>query len=269
MSAASEMLRVGFGVSAAVLLSRCTTPTDAAVPGADATPARPLYRFVEAGPAPDARTICGETDCPDPPTGNPVDERACCLPASACGVRASLLGSACLGPGQPGGVDLRCPSLVTPDGASVQGCCTPAGRCGHFDRFGDLGCVPASPDDAGQACHPIPSGECRSIVAIPCDGPEDCAPGNVCCARWNFGLYDRFGCFASCSAASITDRGIWRAVCHSTADCPEAADTCRGASGLPAMLRRCYPGSATGDAGGDASKLVDARIPLEARHSVD
>jgi hypothetical protein len=170
-----------------------------------------------------------------------LGEIACCLTSDECGIRAPLLGDRCLVPNQPGSVDPSCPSFAAPNGAVAQGCCAPSGRCGYYDRFGDLGCVVANTSDAGKRCEYDAANTCRSVVAVSCDGPEDCGAGLVCCARSNFGLYDAFGCFESCSAAEATYRGVWVEVCHSPRDCSEPADHCEGAPGLFANTSRCVP----------------------------
>ncbi|HEX4337409.1 MAG TPA: hypothetical protein VH062_15945, partial [Polyangiaceae bacterium] len=152
-------------------------------------------RFLDGGPAPDASVSCGGAVCPEPAGGDVLGEIPCCLPSGECGLRVPLLGNRCSLPSQPGGVDTACPSVTMPNGAVTQGCCGPLGRCGAYDRFGPLGCIVVDTSDAGMRCEYDPEKLCRSVVAVPCDGPEDCGAGNVCCARNDFGLYDLYGCF--------------------------------------------------------------------------
>jgi hypothetical protein len=212
--------------------------TDAA---ASATaPGRPP-RFVDAGPPPDARVACADASCPEPRASQVLGELACCLPSDECGIRVPLLGDRCLAPNQAGSVDPSCPSFAAPNGVAAQGCCAPSGRCGYYDRFGDAGCVVTDTSDAGKRCEYDAANMCRSVVAVACDGPEDCGPDRVCCARSNFGLYDVFGCFTSCAAAEASLRGVWVEVCHSRTDCTVGTDDCEPAPGLFASAARCVP----------------------------
>jgi hypothetical protein len=244
-------------VALALLLSACSH----AVPPAasDAGPPKPKrVHLVDGGPPPSARVTCGETACPEPANADVLGEIACCLPSGECGIRSPLLGNRCLERGQPGSIDGRCPSFVTPGGARAQGCCAPSGHCGTFDRLGDLGCVLADTSDAAARCDYDPGSMCRSVITITCDGPEDCAPGNICCGRLNVGLYDAFACFPSCEAAESAGRGVWVETCHSTGDCRSPYDRCGKVDGLPPHLARCIPIEAVRAEGGtvrDASAV--------------
>ena len=222
---------------------------------------------------PDARITCGETVCAEPPNSEVLHEIACCLPSGGCGIRSPLLGDRCLERAQPGSIDGRCPSFVTPSGARAQGCCAPAGRCGTFDRFGELGCVLADTSDAAARCDYDPDSMCRSVIPITCDGPEDCAAGNVCCGRLNVGLYDAFACFPSCRTPESAARGVWVEVCHSRHDCRSPYDRCGTAEGMPPHLARCFPiqpekprDASAAEAGGDGAASPDggAGMPRDA-----
>src|SRR5262249_46486253 len=92
---------------------------------------------------------------------------------------------------------------------------------------------------------------CRSLVTVPCDGPEDCPARDVCCGRASYGVYDAFGCFPSCTVATHGDRGVWNELCHSPVDCQLPGDACVPSSGLPSNIGRCTPVSAP-DNGADA-----------------
>jgi hypothetical protein len=236
-----------------LLLSACSHADAPARSEAGAPPPKSI-RLVDAGPLPDARVTCGDTVCPDPANADVLGEIACCLPSGACGVRSPLLGDRCLERAQPGSIDGRCPSFVTPSGARAQGCCTPSGRCGFFDRFGELGCILADTSDAAARCDYDPGSVCRAVVGIACDGPEDCAPGNACCARLNVGLYDAFACFPSCATAESTRRGVWVEACHSTSDCRSPYDRCGTAPGLPPHLARCVAHEPVRTVAADASR---------------
>jgi hypothetical protein len=199
-----------------------------------------------------------------------LGEIACCLSSGGCGIRVPLLGDRCLSPAQAGTVEPECPPFIAPNGAVAQGCCSPAGLCGAYDRFGDLGCIVANPSDAGMHCTPHPDDTCRSVVAVPCDGPEDCETGSICCARSNFGLYDLYGCFRSCAAAEAADRGVWLAVCHSLDDCRDENSRCEAEEGLASGLSICLPnGSAPAppagrrDGGPTDASLSEAAVPRE------
>ena len=234
----------GARVTAAFLaVTACSTapkpvPADAA-PSAT-QPSRPP-RFVDGGPLPDARVTCGDAACGVPQNSEVLGEFACCLPSGECGVRVPFLGNRCLAPNQPGSVDPSCPSFALPNGALAQGCCAPAGRCGYYDRFGDGGCLAENTSDAAVRCDYDASAICRSVVAVSCDGPEDCDSGGVCCARSDFGLYDAYGCFTSCAAAEATERGVWFETCHTREDCTDPTARCEPSPGLLAGMARCVP----------------------------
>jgi hypothetical protein len=211
-------------------------------------------RTIDASAPPLPATPCGDASCPEPSQIDPLDVRACCLPSGACGLRARRLGSECLSRAEVGTVDLACPTLHLGGGIDAQGCCSPDGRCGHFDRFGELGCVASPTSDGSVACTYARSLDCRAVVELPCDGPEDCGAGRVCCGRSALGVYDAFGCFESCDAQSKGFQGVWLEICHPGGVCADSRYSCASAVGLPGFLGRCYrPADLTGaGAKGDA-----------------
>ena len=95
---------------------------------------------------------------------------------------------------------------------------------------------------------------CAFLVAAECDGPEDCAAGEVCCGTLTAGVavaYDSMRCQPACSDV---DGGI--VMCHENTDCPgyipaDAAaagdagpgDVCRRSFVLPEYLTVCNPPS--------------------------
>jgi hypothetical protein len=254
-------------LGASLWLAACARAVDTPANAKDGGEAPPKHvRVVDAGSPPDANTTCGETLCAEPVTGSPLHEIACCLPSLACGVRSPLFGDRCLEPGQPGGVDPGCPSVTAANGAVVAGCCTPSGRCGRYDGYGALGCVLVDSSDAGLRCRYDPENTCRMLLTIPCDGPEDCPGAEACCGRASFGVYDAFGCFPTCAVATNADRGLWRELCHSPADCREPGSACVGEPNLPASVGRCAPASPpdSGPSATDASEAGPRPVLREA-----
>jgi hypothetical protein len=68
-------------------------------------------------------------------------------------------------------------------------------------------CIPVA-----MACE-CEADDCETLEAR-CDGPEDCAQGQLCCAGGTGrDAYTDFSCAASCSSAS-------RQACHADGDCP-------------------------------------------------
>ena len=202
-----------------------------------------------------ARTCDGGT-CTEPAFSEPLGEAACCLPFGQCGLASNVLGTECLPRHAAGGVDINCPGRNLPGGFSIQGCCTPAGRCGLFDPTGELGCIGYAADAA--TCEFDAKNDCTSIVELPCDGPEDCDDGKVCCGRVQRGRYDLFGCFPACDALIDGQSGVWVEICHPGASCTDPRFTCERSALLPPSFARCHvvESSAEPDAGrssGDAS----------------
>lgn len=218
----------------------CEAPGDLTKTDAATTDAEPRAR--DASPLPDAPPVLCEGGVCGAAPNTPLEETACCSESGACGLMSRALSPpACLPPDEPGGVSLECAALALPGVPTLQGCCTPAGTCGAYDRFGGFGCIPNERfGTSADRCEPEQV-ECRAITEIPCDGAEDCADGESCCGRLQSDLYDRFGCFPSCSTISDAEGGLWFPICHSDSDCPKSTDRCTAAIGLPPFLGRCYP----------------------------
>jgi hypothetical protein len=104
---------------------------------------------------------------------------------------------------------------------------------------------------------------CTSAVETACDGPEDCPSGQRCCGEYNQGGYDKFGCYASCSApggaggaggaggmAAMTMGPILFELCHPGDTCEDSTAQCLTSSYLPNSLSRCLPSMLVGVAMG-------------------
>jgi hypothetical protein len=73
---------------------------------------------------------------------------------------------------------------------------------------------------------------------IGCNGPSDCAKGQVCCQTITTGggnLTNDLACAATCTGTTGTIKNV---VCTSNADCPQSAPTC-GALPLLQGFRIC------------------------------
>lgn len=252
--------RAGPCLLAAVgLFYGCTSALSSTDSTEDAGATQHPFRPFDASPLPDVLSACGSSACPPLPGDDPLSREPCCLPTTnECGARVRLFGPSCLSPRSPGSVDLSCPSLHVPGSGELQGCCSPDGHCGHFDRFGNLGCVPGGPDDAGDTCTPRPDATCTSLVEVLCDGPEDCGPERVCCARDSDGLFDRFACLASCDAGSTGPLGLWFEVCRAGGACESPGEVCGATAGLPSFLGRCR--ASDGAPGSASSPVADASL---------
>jgi hypothetical protein len=73
----------------------------------------------------------------------------------------------------------------------------------------------ASGDHCGSACDP------DVAYTFACDGPQDCLPGQVCCANVSGSTVIGIGCVAGCASPNIE-------LCESTADCT-GGGTCQQA----------------------------------------
>ena len=73
-------------------------------------------------------------------------------------------------------------------------------------------------------------------VAVSCDGPEDCALGEVCCATASRVACDPEGA-SHCPVAPDTSATI---VCHSNADCIGAAPVCDREANVVLALLTCH-----------------------------
>ncbi|HMJ10797.1 MAG TPA: hypothetical protein VK524_05290 [Polyangiaceae bacterium] len=183
---------------------------------------------------------CGDTVCP--PVSSTAAEfvEACCTQGSnKCGL-VTPLGDSCMELNQPGSLDPTCPAAVIAEGFSLRGCCRTNGVCGVSTAQIGLGCIDLPVDGRAPAsCTYDPTNTCTALAEVPCDGPEDCSGGQVCCGRYNGGPYDRFECRTSCESA---DSGVtqWFEMCHPGQTCTIAGYTCRTSQFLPSYLYRCY-----------------------------
>lgn len=83
------------------------------------------------------------------------------------------------------------------------------------------------------------SSGCTSL-ALPCDGPEDCPTGNMCCGHFSGNNYVEFQCLPSCANAA-TDGGmneLWVELCHAGQACVDPTSTCSPSAYLPISV--CY-----------------------------
>jgi hypothetical protein len=83
------------------------------------------------------------------------------------------------------------------------------------------------------------SGGCTSLP-LPCDGPEDCPTGNLCCGHFTTSNYVEFQCLPSCANAA-TDSGsqeLWIELCHVGQACEDPTYTCSASAYLPISV--CY-----------------------------
>lgn len=209
-----------------------------------------------------ALPICGDAACTEPRLGV-LAEAACCLPSGECGLRSLELDTACLPRAPARGADLSCPPRSFPGGAILVGCCGVNGRCGLVDPDGELGCVTTAADAA--VCAYDPSNDCTSVVELPCDGPEDCGTGTVCCGRAHGDRYDAFACFSSCDGVVDDHGGFWVEICHPRHFCLNPRFTCEPDPALPSFLARCRepappPAANVGDASDADATLNDASL---------
>lgn len=81
-----------------------------------------------------------------------------------------------------------------------------------------------------QAC--TAPAACTGIPAS-CDGPEDCATGEACCGSGGIGGMGSAMCTPEAMCGFIR-------LCHVTADCPNAGDTCCSFMGASVCSPRCF-----------------------------
>lgn len=87
------------------------------------------------------------------------------------------------------------------------------------------------------------TGSCSGFgkISVPCDGPEDCSGGNVCCFRFD----GSFSASAKCESKTTCTGGTRNMAisCHTNADCPSAM-TCLECSdpGGAVKVRQCVNG---------------------------
>lgn len=213
----------------------------------------------EAG---DGAVSCAGVSCP------PVAEelasasvRACCTDLNRCGLETPIVHD-CHEANEPGVLDASCPSVtVAGVGFTFAGCCRTDGRCGALDTLTSLGCVPL--EDLGHEARNCiyDSAGCTELSELPCDGPEDCLAGRVCCGRLAGTLFDAFRCMDRCSVADPTSGALWLEICHTGGTCQEPDQTCSASAALPDFLMRCVvpPGGgmweASEEAGTDDSSI--------------
>jgi hypothetical protein len=105
-----------------------------------------------AGPA---MIQCGEQMCAayQPPPPDPIAQPCCGGDGTVCGLEPMQLFGPnaqvdCVELGQPGTLDLDCPSIAPPqlpyDNTTLPGCCRPDGVCGYQDDITGLGCIDAT-----------------------------------------------------------------------------------------------------------------------------
>ncbi len=78
--------------------------------------------------------------------------------------------------------------------------------CPGADSCGDMGCINPS-NGHGTVMY--------------CDGPEDCASGEICCASSGGANYTSTSCTADPCIGVVAE-----VVCHTSADCPEDGASC-------------------------------------------
>lgn len=250
---------------ALIVACACAGPVDLS---GDASTDGPNHfgKFVDAPISTGVPTVCGDARCPEPSTRGPLANVACCLADDTCGIRAGVLSTVCATKHAAGGIDLACPTRSLPGAVTLQGCCRPEGRCGVMDPAGELGCVSEGSD--ASTCEFHADNDCTSIVELPCDGPEDCAAGQVCCGRAQSDHFDRFGCFASCAGIVDGQSGVWFEICQPGRPCLDPHLECRQAPELPPFLAHCRDPEPPPVAHGDASAR-DASFDADASHQAD
>lgn len=88
---------------------------------------------------------------------------------------------------------------------------------------------------------------CTTPLALPCDGPEDCASGQSCCAKFEGNGYVEVGCFDSCLAQQGDAQpgpgggAYWFDLCHAGDTCEDPMASCTSSTYLPSSLARCIP----------------------------
>lgn len=192
---------------------------------------------------------CGSLTCGVVNDTAGVQSKACCTDTNECGVQ-TVLSPKCLSTKEPGGPSPACATFDIPGKITMPGCCGPQG-CGALATFGDLGCIPnADLGRAAVACNYDPNNTCTSVVGVPCDGPEDCAGGKLCCGRSDGGAYTAFGCFDSCSALGAdAGGGTWLELCHADTKCEDPTLSCSPSRLLPPSLARCFTNAAAAPSG--------------------
>jgi hypothetical protein len=162
-----------------------------------------------------------------------------------CGLKAANI-QKCVPAHAPSTPGTGCPatSYKTASGDSYGACCGQSG-CGALDPF--LGCIPNAAIGAPEAaCNFDPTNDCTSLLAIPCDGDEDCGSGKRCCARRTATAYVEIGCFDSCSAIpDAGEPGRWLELCHAGDTCEASGAQCLATTLLPKPFARCEASTGT------------------------
>jgi hypothetical protein len=206
----------------------------------------------------DANVDCGATRCdPVPPSIERLGVASCCAAANQCGL--SIVTS-CIAPDQPGGLDPSCPDVTLPGTTTtLRGCCGADSRCGALDTFMGLGCIAGA--DLGEAdaeCVYDPNNDCVALTPLPCDGPEDCENGQVCCGKLVEGSFTEFACHDDCEEADPMRASLWLELCHPGQQCKTFGLECLTSQALPEFLFRCYTeGSEPASAGSTAEGEIN------------
>lgn len=109
------------------------------------------------------------------------------------------------------------------DGAAPPAAAPPAAMDGGNAGTSSAG-APGWPFDASVLPLPAPSGEvCALHVGASCDGPEDCASGQRCCAQFERPTYSytSIECRDSCANPDQYE------LCHPGHACEDPSDVCR------------------------------------------
>ena len=115
--------------------------------------------------------------------------------------------------------------------------CSPPGQYCCAPQWQKWQCV-----SAGAACN--------GGTQIYCDGPEDCAASEICCADYSqLGTYQKLSC-ASQEACAADQKH--RVVCGSTGKCP-VGQSCKSSTQLPGYYVCSTPDAGVGGSGGTAS----------------
>jgi hypothetical protein len=96
----------------------------------------------------------------------------------------------------------------------------------------DAASADAAPDDGGRQApvvRPLPDSVCALSVGARCDGSEDCAQGESCCATFDPFLfrYTSIACQADCGGNNEFT------VCHPGEACTSAGEVCRASLIIP------------------------------------
>jgi hypothetical protein len=123
----------------------------------------------------------------------------------------------------------------------------------------DLGAPP-------RACRYDEIRPCTQLAAVPCDGPEDCPEGDLCCGRLAGSTFDRFECRSACDVpagegGAYEDAGLeasaqeatWYEICHPGSTCTNPQYQCSKSALLPAFLSRCFTSGAVATTAGSTA----------------